>query len=142
MNIERATRDGTLLVGFNNIRFDNAVIAATKEIGLAIAEERCYDILREVWAATGLGPDFDRKTHGGYGLDAMCATNFGSKKSGNGALAPVLWQKGQIGEVIDYCLNDVRLTKQLFDKILKDGLLTCPKSSNTLSLRNPVAVTA
>lgn len=137
--IERATRDGTLLVGFNNIKFDNAVIAATKEIGLAINEDRCYDLLREVWVAAGLGPNFDRKTHGGYGLDAMCEKNFGTKKSGNGALAPVLWQQGKVGEVIDYCLNDVRLTKQLFDAVIKETPLISPKDGASLKLRCPPA---
>lgn len=127
---------GKMLVGFNSIPFDNAVISA--DLGVALPEDHCYDILRETWAAAGLGPKFDFKTHGGYGLDAMCKANFGTKKSGNGALAPVLWQRGQIGEVIDYCLNDVRLTKQLFDQVLSGRPLKNPNGGRDLNLRNPL----
>ena len=133
--VERARHSGTLLVGFNSIRFDNAVIAAT--INETFAEDACYDILRETWIAAGIGPEFQRGTHGGYGLDAMCEKNFGTKKSGNGALAPVLWQQGKIGEVIDYCLNDVRLTKQLFDRVLEGVALASPKDDRPLTLRVP-----
>ena len=136
--MDRARQPGTLLVGFNNIPFDNAVIKQTLRCDLQ--ERSCYDLLREIWSAAGLGPKFDRKTHGGYGLDAVCQANFGTSKSGNGALAPVLWQKGQIGEVIDYCLNDVRLTKQLFDAVIEHGSLTCPKTQKSLTLREPFPV--
>jgi len=128
-----------LCVGFNNIPFDNALIRATPGWN-APGDLKCYDLLREVWIAAGLGPEFNFKTHGGYGLDAVCEANFGTKKSGNGAFAPVLWQQGKIGEVIDYCLNDVRLTKQLFDAALDRMPLVNPKSEQGgghLILREP-----
>lgn len=129
-------QDRDVLVGFNSIRFDNPVIAATYQVPI-IPEELCYDILREMWAAAGLGPDFDGKTHGGYSLDETCAKNFGTRKSGNGELAPVLWQQGEIGKVIDYCLNDIRLTKQLFDRIVKVKHLRSPKTGLELLMREP-----
>ena len=122
---------GKVLVGFNSIPFDNAVINAT--MGLEMPENRCYDLLREIWKASGLPAQFSPKTHGGFGLDAMCETNFGTRKTGNGALAPVLWQQGKIGEVIDYCLNDIALTKQLFEKSLH-GPLVSPKTGELLVL--------
>lgn len=128
--------DRDVLVGFNNIPFDNAVIAATLQIP-PFPEEQCYDLLRELWMAAGLSPTFDHNTHGGYGLDETCKRNFGTKKSGNGALAPVLWQQGKIGTVIDYCLNDIRLTKQLFDRVLQTGMLQSPKNGQELALRYP-----
>lgn len=112
----------------------NAVIAATINIP-PFPETKCYDLLRELWAAAGLPPAFDGKTHGGYGLDATCEKNFGSRKSGNGGLAPVLWQQGKIGKVIDYCLNDIRMTKQIFDQVLISGTLISPKTGTTLKMR-------
>jgi len=128
-----AERD--LCVGFNSIPFNNALLLACG--WPAPLEEKSYDLLRETWAAAGLGAAFDFKTHGGYGLDAMCACNFGTTKSGNGALAPVLWQQGRRGEVIDYCLNDIRLTKQLFDSVLVGKPLISPKDGGQLVLRKP-----
>lgn len=128
-----------LLVGFNNIPFDNQVL--NLELGepdWRIPDGRCYDLLRESWAAAGLGPNFEYPSHAGYGLDAICARNFGTRKSGNGALAPVLWQRGQIGEVIDYCLNDVRLTKQLLDTVIAGKTITSPVDGQALTLKNPL----
>lgn len=126
-----------LCVGFNSIRFDNAVLRAC---GIAdLAESNCYDILRELWIAAGVGDadPFDFKLHGGYWLDATCERNFGTKKTGNGALAPVLWQQGRYGEVIDYCLNDVKLTKQLFDRALSGEPIISPKDGGNLTLQMP-----
>lgn len=127
--------DGYLMVGFNSIPFDNKVIAAT--LGISIPEEQCYDLLREIWKAAGLGPVFSPSTHGGFGLDAVCETNFGVKKSGNGALAPVLWQRGQYGEVIDYCMNDIYMTDRLFAQIALGTPLINPKNGKPLQLRIP-----
>jgi hypothetical protein len=125
-----------LAVGFNNINFDDRLIAATDSIPSLNSVAR-YDILVEAWAAVGLGPTFDFKTHGGYGLDAICEATFGEKKSGNGALAPVDWQKGEIGTVIDYCLMDVRLTKKLFDMAVSGTPIKNPKTGDLLTLRKP-----
>lgn len=138
--LSRCAIDGTLLVSFNGISFDNRVIDAC--LKTKIPERICYDLLVEVWAASGLGPKFAYPSHAGFGLDAICEANFGTKKTGNGAFAPVLWQRSQIGEVIDYCLNDVRLTKQLFDHVLDGGRLKCPKTGNPLTLRSPFALVA
>jgi hypothetical protein len=126
---------GALCVGFNNIPFDNAVLAATSGWE-APKEESCYDLLREIWAAAGNGPEFNASTHAGYGLDAMCEVNFGLKKSGNGAMAPVDWQQGNFGTVIDYCLNDVMLTKRLFDAVMRGDYIKNPKGGD-LTLRLP-----
>lgn len=135
--------DHSCIVGFNSRRFDNRVIACQTE---GIVKENLekyfaqasYDILEEIWKSKGLDPDkFYWGTHGGYGLDVMCEANFGTKKSGNGALAPVDWQQGRIGTVIDYCLNDVRLTKQLLERIFSKGELVCPKTKGSIVMRRP-----
>ncbi len=126
-----------LCIGFNNKAFDNEVMRATEGWD-APADDECYDILVETWLAAGLGPVYQSSGHNGYGLDAMCHVNFGTRKSGNGAMAPVLWQRGNIGEVIDYCLNDVKLTKQLFDVILAGRPLKHPKGGPDLLLRKPL----
>lgn len=98
--VNKTLRERSLCVGFNNIGFDNKVIKTVWD--LDIPPENCYDVLLE---ATKVA----RKR---YSLDAYCEANFEIKKSGNGALAPVNWQQGKIGTVIDYCLNDVAITKR------------------------------
>lgn len=126
-----------VLVSFNGIAFDNQVIRCCWSSADFQPSEKCYDLLVEIWAASGLGPSFVYPSHAGFGLDAVCAANFGTRKTGHGALAPVDWQRGRIGNVIDYCLNDVRLTKQLFDHVLAGNPLKCPKTGAALSMRSP-----
>ena len=128
------------LVGFNNIKFDNAVLMAN---GLFTVpgydfEMRCYDILREVWAAAGLGPEYNADTHAHYGLNAMVRANFENiGKTGHGALAPIDWQQGRIGRLVDYCLTDVWLTKKLMDLIIEKGSLISPRDASLLKIRRP-----
>ena len=128
-----------VLAGFNSIAFDNAVIGAAIPCNFGISDgSKFYDILVELWAAAGLGSKFAYPTHAGFGLDALCKANFGTAKSGNGALAPVDFQNGRYGSLVDYCLNDVRLTKQALDEIIRSGSLKDPRNpSNTLSMRRP-----
>ena len=79
--------------------------------GMGISVIGAYDYV------TGQPPFYiPRKTRAGYSLDALALANLGQAKTGHGALAPELWQQGRYHEVIRYCLNDVWLTKQLFDK--------------------------
>lgn len=134
------------LVGFNNKAFDDQVILKTypgEQAGTTgdslsqWASLPRYDLLVETWLASGLGPTFQYPTHAGYGLDAICLTNFNEGKTGNGALAPVDWQQGRIGKVIDYCLSDVRLTKKLFEHVLNDKPIKSPVREEYLWLRNP-----
>jgi DEAD/DEAH box helicase domain-containing protein len=124
-----------LCVGFNSIPFDNGLLEAT---GWAVpAAENCYDILREMWRADGLGDTFAYPSHTGYSLDATLKANGMAPKSGNGALAPVLWQRGKIGAVIDYCLTDVAREKALMDMIMSGKALKNPKSGALLQLFGP-----
>lgn len=114
------------LVGFNNIAFDNRVLDENNLLN-PVPDQVFYDILVETWAAIGIKPPYSAETHSGYGLNALCEANFGHVKTGNGAMAPIWFQQGKIGLLTDYCLNDVFLTKQLMDKILKTGFLINPR---------------
>lgn len=128
------------LVTFNGLNFDNRVIDAVMKIGYE-PDEGDYDILVEMWRAAGLGPQFKFPTHVGFSLDAVCKVNFGTEKSGSGGKAPIDWQAGRIGTVIDYCLNDVKLTKQLYDIILMTGLLLDPRNGQSkLIMRMPEVI--
>lgn len=124
------------LVSFNGIGFDNKVL---KENGIVLLPENCYDILAQVWVGDNLSPMFSYPSHIGYSLDEIMQVNFGENKSGNGALAPVQWQRGNVGAVIDYCINDVRLTKKLLDHIIIHGQIKSPKDkSKTIRVKRPL----
>lgn len=126
-----------VIVGFNSLGFDNRLCEAN---GLEVPDDRSYDLLSRAWVAAGLGPKWGGGAYAGFGLDACAKANFGAQKSGHGAMAPVDWQRGNIGAVIDYCLNDVRLTKRLFDLVLKQGGFTNPKDlTQFLAMAKPEA---
>ncbi len=137
-----------ILIGFNNIGFDNKVLLAQEWFPMEVNgmpylwDEKSYDILREIWIAAGLGPEFIYPTHAGYGLDAVIKANaeilggsFG--KTGHGVIAPVDFQSGNYGSLVDYCLTDVWLTKKLFDLIYRGSILIDPKTGKDLIVRTP-----
>lgn len=113
--------------GFNNTAFDDYVLEAN---GISLAAVQRYDLLKELWAANGNRFAPSR-------LDAVCERNFGTKKTGNGTLAPIEWQRGNYGKVIDYCMNDVRMTKQLMDAAFAGASIISPKDGKFLVLRRP-----
>lgn len=124
-----------LLAGFNSIGFDDKVCRASANIEVATS----YDLLVECWRADGLGPEFEYPSHAGYGLDALAKANGLTGKTGHGADAPVDWQRGWYGKVIDYCLEDVRLTATLIHKVIAGDPLTSPKTGKpfAMAIRKP-----
>lgn len=128
-------------VTFNGLSFDNKVIAACIPGLVNHGDQPCdYDILVELWAAAGLGPNFAFQTHAGFSLDAVCRENFTQTKTGNGALAPIWWQQGKVGSVIDYCLQDVKLTKACFDLIMDRKGLADPRGRGSFLVMRPPVV--
>lgn len=112
--------------GFNSIGFD-ALLCQANGLDVTTDVSRHYDILAEIWVGAGLSRQFQYPSHIGFSLDACCKANFGTKKSGIGAFAPVDWQQKRFGKVVDYCLNDIRLTKQLLDQIIAHGYIRDPR---------------
>ena len=128
--------DYDFVVGFNTVNFDWKVVLATWGSGEGRISKD-FDILREIWIAKGLNPDvFNPKTHGGYKLDDVADETISMRKSGNGALAPQLYQEGRIAEVIDYCLEDVRIEKTLFEYIINNGY--CIRHGTPISIKSPI----
>lgn len=127
-------KDNFPFVGFNSKGFDNKLLVANN---VNVNDMLCYDILQKVWVADGLEPEFRYPSHIGYGLDDIVKVNFNRAKSGHGALAPVQWQRREYGSVVDYCLEDVRLTKMVMDQILLKGTLINPKNGKQLFITRP-----
>src|SRR6266446_2034276 len=74
-----------------------------------------YDILAEIWRVDPQGK-FER---GLNSLDAISQANGLEPKALTGAIAPRLWAKGRYAEVINYCAEDVRKTKALFEMVCR-----------------------
>jgi hypothetical protein len=130
--------DGKYTAGFNTKRFD---IPLLREWGPIIDLDTHYDMLEQIWLALGLNPDkFYYKTHGGWGLDAVCDATLGIRKTGHGALAPVWWQQGRRGKVIDYCCNDVWMEGSLLRHIIQHGWVI--RDTTVLTVKRPHEVLA
>jgi hypothetical protein len=116
------------VVGFNSANFDDKLMAAH-----GIKVKTTYDVLEQVRIAAGFEPHHTSVRRGySYKLDAIAQAN-GMAKTGSGALAPVLWQQGKHQEVKDYCLNDVRITRNILELGLK-GELIDPNTGKRLKL--------
>jgi hypothetical protein len=118
-----------LLVGFNSAEFDAPCFSGYTGIPL---EPPHYDILQAIWETLGT-----RKS--GYKLGQLCERMFNEGKSGNGESAPRLYAEGRMGELFDYNLNDVYLTRKLFNHIVDTGEVLAPNGKPLKLLGAPDA---
>lgn len=126
-----------LVVGFNTVGFDWKLIKATWPGMFPVGRtSKDFDILREIWIAKGLNPNkFEPSTHGGYKLDDVAFETIGMRKTANGALAPVMYQEGRFADLVDYCIEDVRIEKTLFEFAATYGYVI--RGGRPIQLANP-----
>ena len=128
-DLKAAFRRTDMVAGFNIIRFDNKVLAPYE---ITIPDNKCYDLLTEIARAAGTPNDFK-----GLSLNAICEVNFKTGKTGSGADAPKLYQQKRFGELFDYCLADVRLTKKLLDRVMEIGHIINPRNNQWIRVNRP-----
>ncbi|MBU6426946.1 ribonuclease H-like domain-containing protein [Patescibacteria group bacterium] len=56
-------------------------------------------------------------------LDTVAAATLGENKSGSGMDAIVWWNNGETDKVVKYCIDDVRITKELYKYALANNSL-------------------
>ncbi|MFA6429064.1 MAG: ribonuclease H-like domain-containing protein [Patescibacteria group bacterium] len=54
-------------------------------------------------------------------LDDVAHATLGTGKSGTGLMAVEFWKKGEIEKLKEYCLQDVRVTRDVYDYALQNG---------------------
>lgn len=119
------------VLGFNSISFDDNVMRAA---GVEWNWANSVDLARLIWRAAGV-PEGEHPK--GLSLDALCRANGLGGKSGNGAMAPVMFQRGDIGGLIDYCLADVALTLKLYRVAAWSGGVRDPRNGEFLPVVVP-----
>jgi len=97
------------IVGYNSISFDLPVIG--NYLGIEINDLPQLDLMVALQKAIGFKPKLD---------DVVTAT-LGKGKIGHGSDAPVYFASGRLDELKAYCMEDVRLTKQLYEFGLTNG---------------------
>ena len=105
--IERAET----LITFNGDHFDIPLL--NKYYSGDLTKFRSLDILKEIRQAYGRRMKLDQIAEGTLGIN----------KSGNGLEAIVWWKNGEIDKIREYCLKDVKITKDLYEFALKNNKL-------------------
>lgn len=110
-----------LIVGFNILGFDNELIRAQGGPLKPDSELKTYDLLEYSRRAMGWTPS--QSFPKGMRLDDHLQSTFGAQfmKTEDGAMAPKMWRDGRHGEVVSYCLADVRREKMLFEHVVTNG---------------------
>lgn len=119
-----------IIAGFNSKHFDNKLVAAH---GYVVPDEKTFDLYLEIKEAAGA-----HKYAKGYNLDNCCAVNLGYQKSGDGELAPKLWQQGKTGTVVNYALRDIILSQKLLSLCMKQPILDPGNTGSRIFVRNPL----
>jgi DEAD/DEAH box helicase domain-containing protein len=106
--------EADVLVGWNSDHFDIPHIA--RRYPGNIARMRSVDLMKELYKVVG------RRIK----LDDVATATLGVGKSAHGLQSIIWWRQGKTQEVIDYCKQDVKVTRDLFDYALKHGHLKYP----------------
>jgi DEAD/DEAH box helicase domain-containing protein len=129
--------------GFNIWRFDLPVIwgmsrAAWAQPGdmpdWSSLRHRTDDVLARIWRALGLNPDEFTERHQGWGLHYVALGTLGRGKTGYGDDAPKWYQAGLWQKVVNYCLNDVALERDVVTFIDRHGYVVNGKTGGVLKV--------
>lgn len=95
------------LVGFNSDHFDIPLLAKyyTGNLGNILS----IDIMKAVKESLG------RRIK----LDSIAEATLGKKKIGHGLEAIVWWRNGELDKLVKYCIEDVKITKEVYEYALK-----------------------
>ncbi len=63
-------------------------------------------------------------------LDQIAQGSLGISKSGNGLDAYYWWKEGKIDLIKKYCIDDVKITKEIYEYALKNGKLIFKEGPN------------
>jgi DEAD/DEAH box helicase domain-containing protein len=100
-----------MLIGFNSDSFDIPLL--NRYYPGNLSHIRSLDLLSEVQKVLG------RRIR----LQALAEATLGRGKKGDGLKAGEWWKEGKRDKVAEYCIEDVRLTRELYDYALKHGVL-------------------
>jgi DEAD/DEAH box helicase domain-containing protein len=109
-----------LVIGYNIRGFDLPVMVP---YGLDPKRLDVFDIMYDLEALT-------RQRY--LKLEAVARGTLGAGKSADGLMAVEWWKSGQIQKIIDYCLQDVKVTRDVFQFGRQNGFVRIQRSEETI----------
>lgn len=97
------------LVGYNSNHFDIPLL--NKYYPGDLLQLKSIDILESIRESLG------RRLR----LDSVAQATVGAKKTADGLQAVRWWREGKVDEIKKYCIQDVKVTKKVFDYALEHG---------------------
>ena len=95
--------EAELVVGYNIRGFDYEVLRAYTDEDLQ--QLPTFDIMYDLEERLGFRPK----------LDSVASATLGTGKSADGLQALEWWRLGEVDKIIEYCREDVRVTRDLYD---------------------------
>ena len=108
-------KEADLIIGFNIKGFDLPVLQ--KYTSESLQNLPLLDIMYEVMYSCGKR----------FKLDYLAEGTLGTKKTADGLMAVEFFRDGRMDELIEYCRQDVKLTKDLYEYGNEQGHLICKK---------------
>lgn len=112
-----------LIIGYNSEHFDLPLL--NKYYHGDLSNIKHIDILKEIKNSVGRRMKLDQIAEGTLGI----------KKSGHGLQAIVWWKSGEIDKIKAYCIDDVKITKKIYDVALKKGKLKYKEGSQMFEVK-------
>jgi len=109
-----------LVVGYNIRGFDLPVMVP---YGLNMKRLDVFDIMYDLETLT-------RQRY--LKLEAVARGTLNAGKSADGLMAVEWWKKGEIQKIIDYCLQDVKVTRDIFQFGRQNGFVKIQRSEEKI----------
>jgi DEAD/DEAH box helicase domain-containing protein len=121
-------QNASLIIGFSINSFDLPILK--KYFNFNVMSLARFDLLEEVEISYGQR----------VGLDVLARANLGIGKTHHGLDAIEFYKNGDWQSLTDYCLHDVRITKDLYELVKKRGYILIPKKYSEEIVKVPINI--
>lgn len=110
------------LIGYNSDHFDIPLL--NKYYHGDLTQLKSIDLMKDIQKSLG------RR----IGLDDVASATLGVGKSGHGLQAITWWKNGEIEKVRKYCIQDVKVTKEVYEYAKENGHIKYPDGDEVIEL--------
>jgi DEAD/DEAH box helicase domain-containing protein len=116
--LEELLKNTKRIIGFNSKHFDVPVLQP--HISVLLQSIAHLDLMEDIEKYLGFR----------VSLDNLAKNNLGTAKSGHGLEAIQWWKEGNVEAIKKYCIDDVRITRDVYEHGKKHGAVTAETRSD------------